>query len=397
MQSTGQCPNFFMMFTFQNVMLCQSQRHVIATECTRLHPVLTCFESILKCLHAHARLLPCYLIHFEIKKPLHFTEMQVNSQGRSYRQGVGLSRDMKSLIIDELYRRGGDRLTQFVPVGSYTPVSNAIKVSLKRVKKVWLQYCNHYTLEGKKAGGDRRSKLKSEDLELIELMKKYKGSVSLKEIYSIMEELGNIQGDISISSISRALKSRMESGKTYTRKKITHVASQRFAYNNLLYTQIFMDYLSSKNPNSLKFFDEAGVKYPNVGMRLYGHAPKGERCVEVVKKCESPNATINMIVSLNGTEYYDIIDGASNTYEFLNFFGKASNAVNLQTLRPALEIGDILVMDNLSVHHYESGEVLEEYLQEMGVELLYTPVFSPDLNPIEHSFNKIKTVTNLKK
>lgn len=179
-----------------------------------------------------------------------------------------------------------------------------------------MQYCNHYTLEGKKAGGDRRSKLKSEDLELIELMKKYKGSVSLKEIYSTMEELGNIQGDISISSISRALKSRMESGKTYTRKKITHVASQRFAYNNLLYTQIFMDYLSSKNPNSLKFFDEAGVKYPNVGMRLYGHAPKGERCVEVVKKCESPNATINMIVSLNGAEYYDIIDGASNTYEF---------------------------------------------------------------------------------
>ena len=113
LQSTGQCPNFFMMFTFQNVMLCQSQRHVIAAECTRLHPVLTCFESILKCLHAHARLLP-YLIHFEIKKPLHFTEMQVNSQGRSYRQGVGLSRDMKSLIIDELYRRGGDRLTQFV-------------------------------------------------------------------------------------------------------------------------------------------------------------------------------------------------------------------------------------------------------------------------------------------
>ena len=45
LQSTGQCPNFFMMFTFQNVMLCQSQRHVIAAECTRLHPVLTCFEQ----------------------------------------------------------------------------------------------------------------------------------------------------------------------------------------------------------------------------------------------------------------------------------------------------------------------------------------------------------------
>ncbi len=121
-----------------------------------------------------------------------------------------------------------------------------------------------------------------------------------------------------------------------------------------------MDYLCSKNPKSLKFFDEAGVKYPNVGMRLYGHAPKGERCVEVVKKCESPNATISLIVSLNGPEYYDGIDGATNTCEFLIFFEKASNAVNLETMRPALEIGDILVMDNLSVHHYEGGEVLEE-------------------------------------
>ena len=63
-------------------------------------------------------------------------------------------------------------------------------------------------------------------------------------------------------------------------------------------------------------------------------------------------------------------------------------------MRPALEIGDVLVMDNLSVHHYEGGEVLEEYLQEMGIELLYTPVFSPDLNPVEHCFNKIKTVMN---
>ena len=155
-----------------------------------------------------------------------------------------------------------------------------------------------------------------------------------------------------------------------------------------------MDYLCSKNPKCLKFFDEAGVKYPNVGTRLYGHSPKGERCVEVIKKCESPNATINLIVSLNGPEYYDVIDGATNTYEFLDFFGKASNAVNLKTMRPSLEIGDVLVMDNLSIHHYESGEVLEEYLQEMGVELLYTPVFSPDLNPVEHCFNKIKTVVN---
>ena len=53
-------------------------------------------------------------------------------------------------------------------------------------------------------------------------------------------------------------------------------------------------------------------------------------------------------------------------------------------------MGDIVVMDNLAVHHYGEGAFLEEYLAEMGIELLFTPTYSPDLNPIEPSFNKIK-------
>ena len=64
------------------------------------------------------------------------------------------------------------------------------------------------------------------------------------------------------------------------------------------------------------------------------------------------------------------------------------------TGRPALEVGDIVVMDNLAVHHYEGGEILEEVLAEMGIELLFTPTYSPDLNPIELCFNKIKTELN---
>ena len=47
-------------------------------------------------------------------------------------------------------------------------------------------------------------------------------------------------------------------------------------------------------------------------------------------------------------------------------------------------------MDNLSSHHFEGGEILEEWFGTMGIELLYTPSYSPDLNPIELCFNKIK-------
>jgi transposase len=239
-------------------------------------------------------------------------------------------------------------------------------------------------------------KLTDNDLELIETLKANKGSISMREISEILEEFGDVQGQggIAMSTISRAIKSRLLSGKKYSRKKITHVALQRFTFTNVLYTQLFVNYLSSKDARKIKFFDEAGIKSPDAGIRLYGHAPVGERCVEVERKLENPNTTLNLLVSLNGVEYYNMLDGATDTVQFLNFFEEAANAVNFETTRPALEVGDIVVMDNLAVHHYEGGELLEEYLADMVIELLFTPVYSPDLNPVELCFNKIKTQLN---
>ena len=75
----------------------------------------------------------------------------------------------------------------------------------------------------------------------------------------------------------------------------------------------------------------------------------GERCVKISRKVESPNYTLNLLLSLNGAEYYNIIDGPTNTNKT---YQEAVNAVNITTGRPALEVGDIVVMDNLAVHHY---------------------------------------------
>ena len=144
----------------------------------------------------------------------------------------------------------------------------------------------------------------------------------------------------------------------------------------MMCTQLFINYLSSKDPRKIKFFDEAGVKTPDDGTRLYGNAPSGKRCVEIVRKAEAPNLTLNLLISVNGPEHYNILDGLT-----------ASEVIR----RPALDVGDIVVMGNLAVHHYEGGQILEEVFAEMGVELLFTPTYSPDLNPVELCFNKIKT------
>ena len=57
------------------------------------------------------------------------------------------------------------------------------------------------------------------------------------------------------------------------------------------------------------------------------------------------------------------------------------------TLLPTLAKGSVLVMDNWTVHH---GEEVRELAERFGCELLYLPTYSPDLNPIEHLFAKVK-------
>ena len=318
---------------------------------------------------------------------------QVNNSGRVYRSGKALDGDLRRLIIDKCLAAGGNRLTGELPT-TFTAIAKVVQVTKNTVSKIWRQYCNDLSDCPLQRGGDFCSKLTAGDLELIETLKNTKGSISLGELYSVLEDFGDIGGEISISTISRAIKSRLLSGQRFTRKRITHVAQERFTDENMLYTQIFINYLSSKDPRKIKFFDESGVKTPDIGTRRYGHAPIGKRCVEVIRKVESPNVTLNLLVSLDGPAYYNLVDGSTNTAKFLTFFSEASEATNMSTGRPAIEVGDIIVMDNLAVHHYDGGFVLEEYLEEMGVELIFTPTYSPDLNPVELCFAKVKTKLN---
>lgn len=255
---------------------------------------------------------------------------KVNKFGRSYVSGTSLSLDVRRLVIDKILLEGGDRVTGFFP-STFSKIATDLNITIPTVSKIWKQFCDTYDEMPLSRGGDFNKKLDDGDLELIEVLKMANGSISLKELYSELEQFGNVGGNITISSISRAIKSRLLSGKRYTRKKISRVATERFTYSNMLYTQIFIDYLSSKDVGKIKFFDEAGVKVPDVGTRMYGHAPQGERCVEVVRKKENLNSTLNMLVSVNGPEYYNVIDGATNTVEFLTFFKEAANATNITT------------------------------------------------------------------
>ena len=319
--------------------------------------------------------------------------LKISKAGRTYEVGKALSNDFRRAIIDEIIEKGGDRLTGIIPV-PYTQIAEHFKVAPNTVKSIRKRFCHDYVADRLPVSGGNKGKLSQGDLELIEVIKNAKGSISLSEIINILDELGDVEpGDVSLSTISRAVRERMPSGRRYTRKKITHIATERLTVNNLLYTQIFMNYLSAQDPYHVKFFDEAGIKLPDQCTRTCGHSPAGERCVEISRKTQSPNFSLSALVSLNGIEYAKVIDGSTNTLEFLQFFDEAGQSLNETFGLPSIYPGDIIVMDNLS-SHYEGGQVLEEWLADIGVELLYTPTYSPDLNPIEECFSKIKHFVN---
>ena len=214
------------------------------------------------------------------------------------------------------------------------------------------------------------------------------------EIIQQLYEFGDLPyGTISKTALSEAVRHRLPSGKEYSFKKINIVAQERFTLQNMAYTQVFIDYLNSKDPYTLKFFDECGLKLPQHASRTHGHAPVGERAIEIQRYAETLNTTVNLMCSLTGVDYANTVPGSADTVDFLRFFEEAYMSINIRTARPVLEPGSVIVMDNCAMHHNHGGQILQEFLSDLDIELVYMPAYSPDFNPAEYVFGKMRTLT----
>lgn len=115
--------------------------------------------------------------------------------------------------------------------------------------------------------------------------------------------------------------------------------------------------------------------------RLRGRSPKGERLV-----CHAPHGhwrTTTMIssVRLDGTTACMTIEGATNTEVFYAYVR--------EVLAPSLRRGDIVILDNLGAHKNERTLAL---IEQAGAEVRFLPAYSPDLNPIEMMWSKVKAL-----
>ena len=128
---------------------------------------------------------------------------------------------------------------------------------------------------------------------------------------------------------------------------------------------------------SLVFVDEMGT---NTSLSpLYGWSKKGEMAYGSVPRNRGKNTTVLSSMSAEGMGPSLAVEGATNAKVFETYVERV--------LGPTLRRGQVLVMDNLSAH---KGERVRVLIEQRGCEILYLPSYSPDFNPIEEAFSKIK-------
>ncbi len=132
-------------------------------------------------------------------------------------------------------------------------------------------------------------------------------------------------------------------------------------------------------PERLVFVDEMGANTSLWPSRAWSR--RGERAYCSVPRNRGKNTTLLVSMSLEGMGPALAVEGATTAVVFETYVEKA--------LVPSLRPGKVVVMDNLSAHKRDRVRALVE---ARGCQLMYLPAYSPDLNPIEEAFAKVKSI-----
>jgi len=161
-------------------------------------------------------------------------------------------------------------------------------------------------------------------------------------------------------------------------KKTAH-ASEQDRPDILKRREEWFDGQLDLDPERLVFIDETWAS-TNMARR-YGRAPRGERLRVGVPHGHWKTTTFVAGLRLSGMVAPMVLDGPINGVSFQAYVD--------QVLVPELRPGDIVVMDNPDSH---KGAGARDAIEAAGASLLYLPPFSPDFNPIENAFSKLKAL-----
>ena len=165
----------------------------------------------------------------------------------------------------------------------------------------------------------------------------------------------------------------------YQQEKKTAHASEQDRPDILKRREAWFEGQLDLDPERLVFIDETWTS-TNMARR-YGRAPKGKRLRASIPHGHWKTTTFVAGLRLSGMVAPMVLDGPIN--------GAAFQAYVDQVLVPTLKSGDIVIMDNLGSH---KGSGVCEAIETVGASLLYLPPYSPDFNPIEKAFSKLKAL-----
>ena len=129
----------------------------------------------------------------------------------------------------------------------------------------------------------------------------------------------------------------------------------------------------------LVFLDESSVNTDLT--RIYGRAVGGNRCVDNTPLNTPINTTILSSIRLNGETAYTIYQGGTTKDKFIDYIKNV--------LAPTMHDGDIVIMDNMRTHH---AKAVKKVIEDLKINVIYLPPYSPDFNPIEKMWSKIKSI-----
>ena len=250
---------------------------------------------------------------------------------------------------------------------SWRQIARRFVVDLSFVIRLVRRYRETGTIQPKPHGGGRRPALGPDQLERLRELVRDRPDATLKEL---RQALGV---SCSTMAIVRALKKLGLSRK----KKVLH-ASERDTAKNRRKRASFRRKLKDHAPQTLVFVDETSA---NTAMtRTYGRAPVGERVEGAV-----PNhwETLTLIcgLRLSGVTAPLVIPGAVDTAAFETYVQDA--------LAPQLHPGDIVIWDNINPH---KATAAMKAVRRTGARVVPLPPVSPDLDPIEEMFSKVKAI-----
>lgn len=303
-------------------------------------------------------------------------QLRVNANGGVYDNGRSLPVMYRDRILD-LHHNGF----------SNRRISLDLRVSNTYVDNVVKQYNSNNTSLRAPKHTRINPKVDQAAAEYIEVERLLKPSIYASEIKQrlLLDGVSHPNDLPSISQINKISRNKQ----LMTRKVITSIPKESTSNDVTQKVDDYMAQVTNFNSYQLHFFDESSV-IKTTGNRRYGSALIGEPAFEVQRYASNANYTINLLHSINGPDFFNILDGPSNGVELLLFF---EEAVSLERIdgSAVLERGDCVVMDNCGFHHGRMVEpVLRGMLADFGVNLLFQPPYSPDFNTCESCFNQVK-------